>query len=55
VTLFDNNRVQVAKEYQTTPGSHGAAQATVNAAATWYVRVTGFAGTSGAYTLRVGQ
>jgi hypothetical protein len=55
VTLFDSNRVQVANQYQTTRGSHGGVQATVNAAGPWYVRVNGFGGTSGAYTLRVDQ
>ena len=55
VTVFDSNRVQVAKEYQTTPGSHVSVKATVNGAGVWYVRVNGFSSTSGAYALRVGQ
>ncbi len=53
ITVFDDSRSQVAKEYQTTPGSHGVVQTTAKAAGTWYVRVNGFSGTSGAYTLRV--
>jgi hypothetical protein len=55
VMVFDSNRVQVAREFQATPGSHNSVQATVNAAGIWYVRVNGFNGTSGAYRLRVGQ
>lgn len=56
ITLFDDNRSQVANQYTTTPGAHISAEAVAARAGTWYLRVKAFTGASGGeYTIKVDQ
>ena len=55
ITLLDDTRAQVAHEYSTTAGAHLSAEATAMRPGAWYVRVNGFSGSAGDYTLKVTQ
>jgi hypothetical protein len=54
ITLYDENKSQVARRYNTTPGANASVEARVGRTETWYVRVSATSSV-GQYTLKVEQ
>lgn len=55
VRLFDSDKHEVTRAYNTTAGGNTTAEAMAERPGTWYASVAQFSGTSGDYTLRIEQ